>query len=79
MARLDRFNYANVVLIPKVDGPENGGDFRLIALLKSLLRIISKIPADRLTPSYNYWWMITKVILLLERISWIELWLHKRS
>lgn len=55
MARLDRFNYANVVLIPKVDGPENGGDFRLIALLKSLLRIISKIPADRLIPSYNYW------------------------
>lgn len=55
MARLDRFNYTNVVLIPKVDGTEKGGDFRLIALLNSLLRIISKIPADRLTPSYNYW------------------------
>lgn len=44
---LDRLDYSNIVLIKK-EGATTIGDYRLIALLNSSVKIISKIHANRL-------------------------------
>ncbi|KAH7659258.1 RNA-directed DNA polymerase protein, partial [Dioscorea alata] len=46
---LERVNWANITLIPKVSAPESTGDFRPISLINSSLKIISKILAIRLS------------------------------
>lgn len=50
IARLDRLNYSNIVLIPKKSSPSLISDYRLIALLNSVLKIVSNVLASRLTP-----------------------------
>lgn len=49
-ARLDRLKYSHIVLIPKRRRADKIGDFRLIALLNSSLKVVSKVFACRLTP-----------------------------
>lgn len=41
-ARLDRLNYAKVVLIPKKGMAETSGDYRPISLVNCSMKIISK-------------------------------------
>ena len=45
---MDRLNRAYIVLIPKVQGAERIGDFRLISLSNSIYLIIAKVLANRL-------------------------------
>lgn len=47
-ANLERINWANIALIPKIDSPESLGDYRPISLINSSLKILSKILANRL-------------------------------
>jgi hypothetical protein len=49
--QLHLINEANVVLIPKTNDAINITDFRLISLINSLAKIITKTLADRLAPS----------------------------
>lgn len=50
---LERINWASLTLIPKVDTPESLGDFRPISLTNSILKIISKMLASRLSKVLN--------------------------
>lgn len=52
-ANLERINWANIVLIPKVASPEGPGDFRPISLINSTLKILSKLLASRLSKVMN--------------------------
>lgn len=52
-ARLERINWANVTLIPKVASPDSPGDYRPISLINSSLKIVSKILATRLGNEMN--------------------------
>ena len=45
---LESINDSYITLIPKVDNPESPGDFRPISLLNSVLKIITKLLANRL-------------------------------
>lgn len=45
---LRSINSSHTVLIPKIDGPQNVSDFRPIFLLNSLVKIITKLLANRL-------------------------------
>ena len=45
---MDRLNKAYIVLLPKVQGAEQIGDFRLISLSNSLYLIFAKVLANRL-------------------------------
>lgn len=47
-ANLERINWANIALIPKVESPESPGDYMPISLINSSLKIISKLLATRL-------------------------------
>ena len=46
-------NSANVVLIPKKEGAESIGDYRLISLIHGIAKLISKLLAARLQPYMN--------------------------
>lgn len=52
-ANLERINWANIALIPKVDSPASPGDYRPISLIDSSLKIISKLLANRLRKVLN--------------------------
>lgn len=52
-ANLERINWANIALIPKVEPSETPGDFRPISLINSSLKILSKILASRLSKVMN--------------------------
>lgn len=52
-ANLERINWANLALIPKVESPELLGDYRPISLINSTLKIISKLLAIRLSKVMN--------------------------
>lgn len=45
---LRSINSCNIVLIPKIDGPQSVSDYRLISLLNSSMKIITKLLANRL-------------------------------
>ena len=45
---MDRLNYATVVLIPKKDEVKEVGDFRFISVLNALVKVITKVLANRL-------------------------------
>jgi hypothetical protein len=45
---LESINFYFITLIPKIDNPMNGGDFWPISLMNSVLKIITKILANRL-------------------------------
>jgi hypothetical protein len=45
---LESINFSFITLIPKIDNPMNAGDFWPISLLNSVLKIITKILANRL-------------------------------
>ncbi|XP_039129000.1 uncharacterized protein LOC120265177 [Dioscorea cayenensis subsp. rotundata] len=47
-ANLERINWANIALIPKVESLEHPGDYRPISQINSSLKILSKILATRL-------------------------------
>lgn len=47
-ANLERVNWANIALISKVEYPESLGEYKLISLINSSLKIISKFLASRL-------------------------------
>lgn len=49
-ARLDCLNFSFITLIPKMEVPECIGDYKPIALLNSLLKILAKVLANRLAP-----------------------------
>jgi hypothetical protein len=51
--RLHLINEANVVLIPKTNDAINITDFRLISLINSLAKIITKILADHQRQAYR--------------------------
>ena len=46
--RLESINDSYITLVPKKDNPQSPGDFRPISLLNSVLKIITKILANRL-------------------------------
>lgn len=48
-ANLEHINWANIVLIPKIDAPESPGDYRPISLINSSLKILSKLLANHLS------------------------------
>lgn len=52
-ANLERINWANIVLIPKVETLESPGDYRVIGLINSSTKIISKMLASRLNKVIN--------------------------
>lgn len=52
-ANFERINWANIVLIPKVDSPVSPGDYRPISLINSSLKILSKLLALRLSYVIN--------------------------
>ena len=54
VCNMDRLNNALLVLIPKCQGAEQVGDFRLISLSNSLYLIIAKALANRLQEVINY-------------------------
>ena len=45
---MDRLNKAYIILLPKVEGAEQIGDFRPISLSNSIYLIIAKVLANRL-------------------------------
>jgi hypothetical protein len=53
---LQSINGSFITLIPKVDGPTRVNDFRPISLLNSLVKLLTKLLANRLQP------LITKII-----------------
>lgn len=52
-ANLERINWANIMLIPKVESLENPGDYRPISLINSSLKIISKLMDDLVDSSQS--------------------------
>ena len=46
----DYLNNTNIVLIPKVQGPETIGSYRPISLCNSVYKIISKVLVGRIRP-----------------------------
>lgn len=46
--KLEEFNEANIIMIPKVDQPANTSDFRPISVLDLIPKLISKIISNRL-------------------------------
>lgn len=50
---MERINWASIVLITKVAGPEKLGDYRPISLINSTLKILSKLLATRLSKVMN--------------------------
>jgi hypothetical protein len=51
--KLDLINEANVVLLPKTPDAASITDFRPISLINSLVKIITKVMAERLVPKLN--------------------------
>lgn len=49
VVKLEKLNWANIVLIPKVDAPEGPADFRPISLINTSFKILTKILATRLS------------------------------
>lgn len=49
-ARLNRINYFLITLMPKKTSSECIGDYTPIALLNNMLKIVSRILVNRLTP-----------------------------
>lgn len=47
-ANLERINWANIALIPKVVSPDSPRDYRPISLINSSLKIVSMLLATRL-------------------------------
>lgn len=47
-ANLERINWANIALIPKVVSPDSPRDYRSISLINSSLKIVSMLLATRL-------------------------------
>lgn len=52
-ANLEKNNWDNIALIPKMETPESPGDYRHISLINSFLKIISKLLAWRLSKVMN--------------------------
>lgn len=52
-ANLERINWVNIALIPKVQTSEALGDFLPISLINSAMKILSKILASRLSKVMN--------------------------
>ncbi|XP_039123641.1 uncharacterized protein LOC120260266 [Dioscorea cayenensis subsp. rotundata] len=48
-ANLEKINWANIALIPKVAAPASHSDYRPISLINSTLKILSKLLATRLS------------------------------
>ena len=78
--QIDRRNKAYIVLLPNVQGAEQVGDFRPIALSNSLYLIFAKVLANRLQgvlPSlislfqsaFILGWKMTESIVLVEEIA----------
>lgn len=53
-ARQERWNYSQVVLLPKEDAATTISQYRPIALLNSSFKIISNALANRITLSWNH-------------------------
>lgn len=52
--KLERNNLAQILLIPKKETPARIDDYRLIALLNSSLKIISKVLTNKLALLMRY-------------------------
>ena len=51
---LNFLNSTNIVLIPKIQGPESIGSFRPISLCNSVYKIVSKILVGRIRPFLDH-------------------------
>lgn len=47
---MDILNYAKIILIAKKEDPNEVRDYRPIALLNSIIKIVMKVLANRITP-----------------------------
>jgi hypothetical protein len=43
-------NRANIIMIPKKEGPQNIVDYRLISVISLFSKLISKVLVNRLSP-----------------------------
>jgi hypothetical protein len=59
---LESINSSFITLIPKVDSPSTPNDFRPISLLNSVLKIITKLLANRLQKVILNWFTKTNMV-----------------